>query len=132
MEEKYYQNIVELVQVDVEKANELLKQGYEILTIREITESKETQKGVTINTKPVIIMGKKAYSQAAPQAAPPAVEGIDEKLSALQWTKGKNKDSEVAPANDEALQLLKDGKIVGKQYTYYLTKDKQVLRFPRK
>jgi len=124
MEEKYYQNIVEIVQVDVAKANELLKQGYEILTIREVTESKETQKGITVNTKPVVIMGKKA--------SPQAVEGIDEKLSALQWAKGKNKDSEVAPANDEALQLLKDGKVVGKQYTYYLTKDKQVLRFPRK
>ena len=130
MEEKYYQNITELVQVDVAKANELLKQGYEILTIREITESKETQKGIVVNTKPVVIMGKKAYSQAAPQAAPQ--EGIDEKLSALQWAQGKNKDSEVAPANDEALQLLKEGKVVGKQYTYYLTKDKQVLRFPRK
>ena len=128
MEEKYYQNITQLVQVDVAKANELLKQGYEILTIREITESKETQKGIVVNTKPVVIMGKKA----SPQAALPAVEGIDEKLNALQWTKGKNKDSEVAPANDEIIQLLKDGKVVGKQYTYYLTKDKQVLRFPRK
>jgi len=126
MEEKYYQNITELVQVDVEKANELLKQGYEILTIREVTESKETQKGIVVNTKPVVIMGKKTSPQAAPQ------EGIDEKLSALQWSKGKNKDSEVAPANDEALQLLKEGKVAGKQYIYYLTKDKQVLRFPRK
>jgi len=128
MEEKYYQNITELMQVDVAKANELLKQGYEILTIREVTESKETTKGIVVNTKPVVIMGKKA----SPQVSAPVVENIDEKLSALQWTKGKNKDSEVAPANDEALQLLKDGKVVGKQYTYYLTKDKQVLRFPRK
>jgi len=112
------------VQVDVAKANELLKQGYEILTIREVTESKETQKGIVVNTKPVVIMGKKA--------SPQAVEGIDVKLSTLQWAKGKNKDSEVAPANDEALQLLKEGKVAGKQYIYYLTKDKQVLRFPRK
>ena len=112
----------------MEKANELLKQGFEILTIREVTESKETTKGIVVNTKPVVIMGKKA----SPQVSAPVVENIDEKLSALQWTKGKNKDSEVAPANDEALQLLKEGKVAGKQYTYYLTKDKQVLRFPRK
>jgi len=124
MEEKYYQNIVELIQVDVEKANELLKKGYEILTIREITESKETAKGIIVNTKPVVIMGKKA--------SPPTVEDIEEKLNALQWTKSKNKDGEVAPANEEIIQLLKDGKVVGKHYTYYLTKDKQVLRFPRK
>jgi len=124
MDERYYQNIVEIVQVDVAKANELLKQGYEILAIREITESKETTKGIVVNTKPVIIMGKKA--------SPPTVEDIEEKLNALQWTKSKNKDGEVAPANEEIIQLLKDGKVVGKHYTYYLTKDKQVLRFPRK
>ena len=128
MEERYYQNIVEIVQVDVAKANELLKQGYEILTIREITESKETTKGIVVNTKPVIIMGKKA----SPQVSAPVAENIEEKLNALQWTKSKNKDGEVAPANEEIIQLLKDGKVVGKHYTYYLTKDKQVLRFPRK
>ena len=44
MDERYYQNIVEIVQVDVAKANELLKQGYEILTIREITEARKPQK----------------------------------------------------------------------------------------
>jgi len=128
MEERYYQNIVEIVQVDVAKANELLKQGYEILTIREITESKETTKGIIVSTKPVIIMGKKA----TPQVSAPVVENIDEKLKALPWTKSKNKDGEVAPANEEIIQLLKDGKVAGKQYTYYLTKDKQVLRFPKK
>ena len=62
MDERYYQNIVEIVQVDVAKANELLKQGYEILTIREITESKETAKGIVISTKPVVIMGKKSVT----------------------------------------------------------------------
>ena len=133
-EERYYHNITELKEAtDVNTANALLTQGYELLAIRERIATEGDGKNLKINGTIVYIFGKKIAQQTALQTNKPAqvIEGIDEKLAKLEWKQGKNERSEIAPANDEVKKILANGKVEGKQYTYYLTKGGNVLRFKK-
>lgn len=128
MEEgRYYRGIKELKQVEFAEANALLQQGYELLAIKELITTEGSGKELKITAKPVYIFGKAEQKQSTEKV----VADIDEKLSNLQWKKGKDNRSEIAPANEEAKQILANGKVEGKEYTYYLTKGGNVLRFKK-